>query len=51
VPNPAKTTSSIAAGAEVVVGPIPGSAVDPSTGLASVSYSGVTSVTVAVVAH
>jgi hypothetical protein len=51
VANPSKTTSSIAAGAEVVVGPIPASAVDPNTGVASVTYSGVTSVTVAVVSH
>lgn len=51
VANPVRTTSSIAAAAEVVIGPIPPSAVDVSTGLVSVTYSGVTSVTVAVVGH
>ena len=51
VANPARTTSSITAGSEVVIGPIPASAVDGSTGLVSVTYSGVTSVTVAVVGH
>lgn len=51
VANPAKQSSSIAAGAEVVIGPIPATAVDPSTGVASVTYSGTTSVTVAVVGH
>lgn len=51
VANPVRTTSSIAAGAEVVVGPIPLSAADPVTGLVSVTYSGVTSVTVAAVGH
>lgn len=51
VNNPVRTTSSIAAGAEVVIGPFPQSAVDTSTGLVSVTYSGVTSVTVAVVGH
>lgn len=51
VANPVRTTSSIAAGAEVVVGPIPLSAVDSTTGLVTVTYSGVTTVTVAVVGH
>jgi hypothetical protein len=51
VANPSKTTSSIAAGAEVVIGPIPLTAVDPNTGLVTVTYSGTTSVTVAVVGH
>ncbi|MGG5257460.1 hypothetical protein [Phycicoccus avicenniae] len=51
VANPAKQSASIAAGAEVVIGPIPQAAVDTSTGVASVSYSSATSVTVAVVGH
>jgi hypothetical protein len=51
VANPVRTTASIAAGAEVLVGPIPLSAVDPTTGLVSVTYSGVTTVTVAVVGN
>ena len=51
VANPPRVSSSIAAAAEVVIGPIPASAVDNNTGVASVTYSGVTSVTVAVVGH
>lgn len=51
VANPARQSASIAAGAEVVIGPIPASAVDATTGLVSVTYSGVTSVTVVPVAH
>jgi hypothetical protein len=51
VANPVRTTSSIAAGAEVVVGPIPMTAVDANTGVATITYSSATSVTVAVVAH
>ncbi len=51
VANPVRTTTSIAPAAEVVIGPIPLSAVDGSTGVASVSYSSATSVTVAVVGH
>jgi len=43
------TSTSIAAAADVTIGPIPPEAVDPSTGLVSVTYSGVTSVTVAAV--
>lgn len=49
--NPSVTTASIGAGAEAVIGPIPPAAIDNSTGLVSVTYSGVTSVTVAVVGH
>lgn len=49
VAKPAKQSASIAAGAEVAIGPIPAEAVDTSTGLVSVTYSGVTTVTVAVV--
>jgi hypothetical protein len=51
VNNPPRVTASIAAAADVVIGPIPLGAVDPVTGLVSVTYSGVTSVTVAVVGH
>lgn len=51
VANPSRTSASIAAGGEVVIGPIPQSAVDTNTGVASVTYSSATSVTVAVVAH
>lgn len=48
-PQPDVASSSIAAGAEVSIGPIPTLAVDGSTGVASVTYSAVTTVTVAVV--
>jgi len=51
VANPAKTSASIAAGAEVVIGPFPASAADATTGLVSVTYSSATSVTVAAVGH
>lgn len=51
VNNPARQSSSIPAGTEVVIGPIPQSAIDTSTGLVSVTYSGVSSVTVAAVGH
>ena len=51
VANPVRTTASIAAGTEVVIGPIPQTAVDSNTGVASVTYSSATSVTVAVVSH
>ena len=47
--QPDVTSTSIAASADVTIGPIPPEAVDPSTGLVSVTYSGVTSVTVAAV--
>lgn len=48
-PMPDIASTSIAAGAEVAIGPIPAVAVDGSTGVAGVTYSGVTTVTVAVV--
>ena len=47
--QPDVASTSIAAAADVTIGPIPPEAVDPSTGLVSVTYSGVTSVTVAAV--
>lgn len=51
VANPPRQSAAIAAGAEVVIGPIPASAVDGATGVVSVSYSSATNVTVAVVGH
>lgn len=48
-PQPDVVSTSIAAAADVTIGPIPPEAVDSSTGLVSVTYSGVTSVTVAAV--
>jgi hypothetical protein len=41
----------VAAGAEVVIGPLTMDLVDSATGLISVTYSSATSVTVALVAH
>lgn len=40
---------TVAAGAEVAIGPFPSELADPSTGLVGVTYSAVTSVTVALV--
>jgi len=51
VANPPRVTATIAAAADVLIGPIPLTAVDPVTGYVSVTYSGVTTVTVAVVGH
>ena len=48
-PQPDVVSSSIAAAADVTLGPIPAEAVDSATGLVSVTYSGVTTVTVAAV--
>ena len=47
--QPDVASTSIAAATNVIIGPIPPEAVDPSTGLVSVTYSGVSSVTVAAV--
>lgn len=48
-PQPDIASTSIAAGAEVAIGPIPRLAVDGADNLVHVTYSGVTTVTVAVV--
>lgn len=50
VANPSVVSTAIAAGAEVLIGPIPLAAVDSSTGLVTVTYSSATSVTVGLVA-
>ena len=46
--NPTVVSNNVPAGGEAVIGPFPPSAVDPATGLVSVTYSATGSVTVAV---